>query len=70
MEILNQLQAKQVSFCLLILDLNIFIIVATVPTGLQTSAKMLQMHFSGGEGTPWMQLKSNIKFKLSSTQLV
>ena len=47
------------SFWLLILDLNIFIIVATVPTGLQTCAKVLQMHLSGGGGTPWMQPKSN-----------
>ena len=45
------------SFWLLILDLNIFIIVATVPTGLQTCAKVLQMHLSGGGGTPWMQPK-------------
>ena len=50
------------SFWLLILDLNIFIIVATVPTGLQTCAKMLQMHLSGGGGTPWMQPKSNVNF--------
>ena len=49
------------SFWLLILDLNIFIIVATVPTGLQTCAKMLQMHLSGGGGTPWLQPKSNSK---------
>ena len=38
---------------------------ATVPTGLQTCAKMLQMHLSGGGGTPWMQPKSNGKFKLA-----
>ena len=38
------------SFWKLILDLNIFIIVATVPTGLQTCAKVLQMHLSGGGG--------------------
>ena len=43
------------------LDLSIFIIVATVPTGLQTCAKVLQIHFSGGGGTPWMQSKSNVK---------
>ena len=30
---------------------------ATVPTGLQTCAKILQMHLSGGGGTPWMQPK-------------
>ena len=57
------------SFLLPILDLNIFIIVATVPTGLQTCAKMLQMHLSGGGGTPWMQPKSNEKFKLASSQV-
>ena len=57
------------SFWLLILDLNIFIIVATVPTGLQTCAKVLQMHLSGGEGTPWLQPKSNVTFKLASLQL-
>ena len=50
---------------MLILDLSIFIILATVPTVLQTWAKMLQMHISGGGGTPWMQLKSNGKFKLA-----
>ena len=55
-------------FWLLILDLNIFIIVATVPTGLQTCAKVLQMHLSGGGGTPWMQPKSNVSFKLVSLQ--
>ena len=50
-------------FCNLILDLNIFIIVATVPTGLQTCAKVLQMHLPGGGGTPWLQPKSNQTFK-------
>ena len=45
----------------MILDLNIFIIVAPVPTGLQTCEKMLQMHLSGGGGTPCMQPKSNGK---------
>ena len=54
------------SFWLLVLDLNIFIIMATVPTGLQTGAKMLQIHLSGGGGTPWMQPKSNVTFKLGS----
>ena len=43
---------------------------ATVPTGLQTCAKVLQMHLSGGGRTPWMQPKSNGKFKLALTQLV
>ena len=51
---------------MLVLDLNIFIIVATVPTGLQTCAKMLQMHLSGGGGTPWLQPKNNATFKLVS----
>ena len=54
-------------FGMLILDLNIFIIVATVPTGLQTCAKRLQMHLSGGGGTPCLQPKSNETFKLAST---
>ena len=31
------------------------------PTGLQTCARMLQMHVLGGGGTPWMQRKSNGK---------
>ena len=52
---------------MLTLDLSIFIILATVPTGLQTCAKMLQMHLSGGGGTPWMQPKSNGKVKLASS---
>ena len=51
------------------LDINIFIIVVTVPTGLQTCAKMLQIYLSEGGGTPWMQCKSNVKFKLGSSQL-
>ena len=55
---------------MLVLDLNIFIIVATVPTGLQTCAKRLQMHLSGGGGTPWLQPKSNATFKLVLTQLL
>ena len=37
-----------------------------MPTGLQTCAKMLQMHLLGGGGTPWMQPKSNGKFELAS----
>ena len=57
-------------FGMLVLDLNIFIIVATVPTGLQTCAKMLQMHLSGGGGTPWLQPKSNETFKLASTHFL
>ena len=51
-------------------DLNIFIIVAPVPTGLQTCTKMLQMHLSGGGGTSWMQPKSNGKFILAFSQVV
>ena len=39
---------------------------ATVPTGLQTWAKVLQMHLSGGGGTPCLQPKSNVTFKLAS----
>ena len=31
---------------------------AAVPTGMQTCAKMLQMHVSRGGVTPWMQPKS------------
>ena len=50
----------------LILDSNIFIIVTIVPTGLQTCAKVLQMHLSGGGGTLWLQPKSNVTFKLAS----
>ena len=53
------------SLWLLILDLNIFIIVATVPTGLQTCAKLLQMHLSESGGTPLLQPKSNVTFKLA-----
>ena len=51
---------------LLILDLNSFIIVATVPTELQTCAKVLQVHLSGGGGTPWLQPKSNVTLKKHS----
>ena len=54
------------SFWVLILDLNIFIIVANVPTGLQTCAKVLQIQTLGGGGTPCLQPKSNVTFKLSS----
>ena len=50
----------------MILDLNIFIIVATVPSGLQTCAKVVQMHLSGRGGTPCLQPKSNVTFELSS----
>ena len=44
--------------------------VATVPTGLQTCAKLLQMHLSGGGGTPWLKPKSNVTFESASTQLL
>ena len=54
------------SFWLLIYYSNIFIIVASVPTKLQTCAKVLQMHLSGGGGTPCLQPKSNVTFKLAS----
>ena len=43
--------------------------VATVPTGLQTCAKILQIHLSGGGGTPRLQPKSNATFKFASTCL-
>ena len=49
----------------LILDLNISIIVPTVLTGLQTCAKVLQMHLSGGGGTPWLQPNSNVTLKIT-----
>ena len=51
-------------------DLNIFIIVATVPTGLQTCAKVLQMHLSWGGRTLWLQPKSTVTFKLDSRYLL
>ena len=54
---------------MLILDLNIFIIVPTVPTGLQTCAKVLQMHLSEGGGSSWLKPKSYVKFKLASPEL-
>ena len=37
-----------------------------MPTGLQTGAKVLQMHISGGGGTACLQPKSNVTFKLAS----
>ena len=70
MENKNFLHIEWLSFWVLNLDSNIFIIVGPVPTGLQTCAKMLQMHLSGGGGTPWMQPKSNGKYKLASYQVV
>ena len=66
MLLLNKPHLLYLSFCKLILHLNVFITVTTVPTGLQTCAKVLQMHLSGGGGTPWMQPKSNVTFKLAS----
>ena len=51
---------------MLILDISFFIIVATVPTGLQTCAKELQIHLSGGGGKPWLQHKYNVTLKLAS----
>ena len=66
---LNKTNLSYFSFWLLILDLNIFIIVATVPTGLQTCLKVLQMHLSGSGGAPCMQPKNNITVKLASDQL-
>ena len=55
---------------MLILDLNIFTIVATVPKGLQTCAKVLQIHLSGGGGTPWLHHKSNVTFKVASLNVL
>ena len=51
-------------------DSNIFIIVPTVPIGLQTCAKELQMHLPGGEGTPWLRPKNNQTFKKASPYLI
>ena len=42
---------------------------ATVPTGLQTCAKVVQEQTSGGGGTPWMQPKINVTFKVALSQL-
>ena len=52
------------SFELLVLHLNIFITVGTVPTGLQTCAKVLQMYPPGVGGPPWLQSKSNQNVKI------
>ena len=41
-----------------------------MPTGLQTCAKVLQMHLSESGGTPWLQAKSKVTFNLASTQLL
>ena len=53
----------------MVLNLNIFIMVATVPIRLQTCATILQMHLPGGGGAPWLQPKSNYTFKLASNYL-
>ena len=55
---------------MLLLHISVFIIVATVPTGLQTCAKELQIHLSGGGGTPYLQPKSNVTFELASNVVV
>ena len=47
-------------------EFNFFNIVVTVPPGLQTCAKMLQMHLLGSGGTLWLQPKDNGTFKLTS----
>ena len=52
----------------MIFILSIFIIVATVPTGLQFCAKLLQMHISGNGWAPWLQPKSKVTFKFPSEQ--
>ena len=70
MQLLNWSHFNCFCFGMLVLDLNFFIIVATVPTGLQTCAKRLQMYLSGGGGTPWLQPKSNATFKLVPPQLL
>ena len=54
------------SFWLLILDLNILIIVATVPIGLQICAEVLQLHLSESVGTLCLRPKCNAVFKLAS----
>ena len=52
-------------FFIFVLYLDNLIIGATVRTGLQTCAKVLQMHLPGGGGTPWLQPNNNITFKLA-----
>ena len=69
MTLLNKPHLMYSRLWYLSLGSNIFIIVATVPTGLQTCAKVLQMHLSGGGGTPWLQPKSNVAFKLVSQRM-
>ena len=43
---------------------------ATVPTGLQTCAKVLQMHLSGDGGIPWLQPQGNVTFKLAAFSVI
>ena len=43
---------------------------ATVPTGLQTCTKVLQMHLSGGGGILWLQPLGNVTFKLASLSVI
>ena len=43
----------------MVLNLNIFIMLATVPILLQICAKIRQMHLPAGGGAPWLQPKSN-----------
>ena len=52
-----------------VLYLDNLIIVATVHTGMQTCAKVLQMHLPGGGATTWLQPKSNTTFELASQYL-
>ena len=69
MKLLKKTHANYLRFWLLILNSNISIIVASVLTWLQTCAKVLQMHLSGGGGTPWMQPKSNVTCNQNSLEL-
>ena len=43
--------------------------VFTLPTGLQTCAKVLQMHLSEGGGSSWLKPKSYVTFKLTSVDV-
>ena len=63
MKLLNYLHLMSSSFWLLVLEINLFIIVATGSTGLQTCAKVLQMQISGGGGTACLQPKSSVTSK-------
>ena len=49
-KLLKEHQLIHLSFLLLVLDFNIFIMVATAPIGLQICAKVLQLHLPGGWG--------------------